>query len=114
MANQKELQKAFVAYLIQDAQTQGIQIQTEEDLQKYAEQLGEDGIKAKYQEFMSKMQGGMKARLGAKLDYYRKLKGVDSFKKGGKSCKKMEEGNEVTKFKNKRAKMSKCGSKMKK
>ena len=52
MANQEELQKAFMAYLIQDAQAQGIQLQSEQDLQAYAEQLGEDGIKAKYQEFI--------------------------------------------------------------
>ena len=76
MANQEELQKAFMAYLIQDAAAQGIQVQSEQDLQAYAEQLGEDGIKAKYQEFMQKMQGGVMARLGAKLEYYKKLKGV--------------------------------------
>ena len=76
MANQEELRKAFMAYLIQDAQAQGIQLQSEQDLQAYAEQLGEDGIKAKYQEFIQKMQGGVMARLGAKLEYYKKLKGV--------------------------------------
>ena len=94
MANQEELQKAFMAYLIQDAQAQGIQLQSEQDLQAYAEQLGEDGIKAKYQEFMQKMQGGVMARLGAKLEYYKKLKGVCPegeelvyFKQGGRICK---------------------------
>lgn len=40
MANQEELQKAFMAYLIQDAAAQGIQVQSEQDLQAYAEQLG--------------------------------------------------------------------------
>lgn len=107
MANQEELQKAFVAYLIQDAQAQGIQLQSEQDLQAYAEQLGEDGIKAKYQEFMQKMQGGVMARLGAKLEYYKKLKGVCPegeelvyFKRGGricKACQKAQKGTKVTK-----------------
>lgn len=107
MNNQQELQKAFVAYLIQDAQTQGVQIQSEQDLQAYAEQLGEDGIKAKYQEFMQKMQGGVMARLGAKLEYYKKLKGVCPegeelvyFKQGGricKACQKAQKGTKVTK-----------------
>lgn len=142
MNNQQELQKAFVAYLIQDAQSQGVQIQSEQDLQAYAEQLGEDGIKAKYQEFMQKMQGGVMARLGAKLEYYKKLKGVCPegeelvyFKQGGricKACQKAQKGtkvtkkaNEVDKFKAGRAqykkdacgskmKVNKCGSKMKK
>ncbi len=114
MNNQQELQKAFVAYLIQDAQSQGVQIQSEQDLQAYAEQLGEDGIKAKYQEFMQKMQGGVMARLGAKLEYYKKLKGVCPegeelvyFKQGGRICKACQKaqkgtkvkGNEVDKFK---------------
>lgn len=107
MSNQQELQKAFVAYLIQDAQSQGVQIQSEQDLQAYVEQLGEDGIKAKYQEFMQKMQGGVMARLGAKLEYYKKLKGVCPegeelvyFKQGGricKACQKAQKGTKVTK-----------------
>ena len=124
MNNQQELQKAFVAYLIQDAQSQGVQIQSEQDLQAYAEQLGEDGIKAKYQEFMQKMQGGVMARLGAKLEYYKKLKGVCPegeelvyFKQGGricKACQKAQKGtkvtkkaNEVDKFKAERAQYKK-------
>lgn len=136
MTNQEELQKAFMAYLIQDAQAQGIQLQSEQDLQAYAEQLGEDGIKTKYQEFMQKMQGGVMARLGAKLKYYKKLKGVCPegeelvyFKQGGricKACQKAQKGtkvtNEVDKFKAERAQYKKdmksakkdaCGSKMK-
>lgn len=107
MANQEELQKAFMAYLIQDAAAQGIQLQSEQDLEQYAEQLGEDGIKAKYQEFIQKMQGGVMARLGAKLEYYKKLKGVCPegeelvyFKQGGricKACQKVQKGTKVTK-----------------
>lgn len=135
MNNQEELQKAFMAYLIQDAQAQGIQLQSEQDLQAYAEQLGEEGLKAKYQEFMQKMQGGMMARLGAKLEYYKKLKGVCPegqelvyFKQGGRVCKACqksqngtkvdEKANAVDKFKAERAykkniNKDACGSKMK-
>lgn len=124
MQNEQKLQKAFMAYLIEDAAAQGVKIQSEQDLQAYAQQLGEEGLKTKYQEFMQKMQGGVKARLGAKLDYINKLKGncPDGsepyyFKEGGfmkKGCKcKLSEGgntpvkpktekNEVQKFKSKR------------
>lgn len=124
MTNQEELQKAFMAYLIQDAAAQGIQLQSEQDLEAYAQQLGEEGIKAKYQEFMQKMQGGVMARLGAKLEYYKKLKGVCPegeelvyFRRGGricKACQKAQKGskvkkatNEVDKFKSGRAQYKK-------
>lgn len=92
-ANDQELQKAFMAFLIEDAAAQGMQIQSEQDLQAYAQQLGEEGLKAKYQEFMQKMQGGVKAALGAKLNYINKLKGncPDGYemiymKQGGRVC----------------------------
>ncbi len=121
MNNQEELQKAFIAYLIQDAAAQGVQLQSEQDLEQYAQQLGEDGIKAKYQEFMQKMQGGIMARLGAKLEYYKKLKGdcpegqeLVRFKKGGRicsACQKVQSGtkvkNAVDKFKAERAQYKK-------
>ena len=129
-SKQQELQKAFMAYLIQDAQAQGKQIQSEQDLQRYVQELGENGLKAKYQEFMQKMQKGTMARLGAKLEYYKKLKGVCPegqelvyFKQGGrvcKACQKSQNGtkvtkkaNEVDKFKAGRAQKDACGSKMK-
>jgi hypothetical protein len=93
MNNDQELQKAFMAFLIEDAAAQGMQIQSEQDLQAYAQQLGEEGLKAKYQEFMQKMQGGVKAALGAKLNYIHKLKGncPDGYemiymKQGGRVC----------------------------
>ena len=122
--NDQELQKAFMAFLIEDAAAQGMQIQSEQDLQAYAQQLGEEGLKAKYQEFMQKMQGGVKAALGAKLNYIHKLKGncPDGYemvymKEGGRVCpvcqkkadkaqggKKLEEKkkNAVSDFKEKR------------
>ena len=36
MNNEQELQKAFMAYLIEDAAAKGVQIQSEQDLQAYA------------------------------------------------------------------------------
>ena len=122
--NDQELQKAFMAFLIEDAAAQGMQIQSEQDLQAYAQQLGEEGLKAKYQEFMQKMQGGVKAALGAKLTYINKLKGNcpdgtesyyfrdgGSIKKGCKPCmekaekgKKLKEKNSINQWKADRAK----------
>lgn len=124
MNNEQELQKAFMAYLIEDAAAQGVQIQSEQDLQAYAQQLGEEGLKVKYQEFMQKMQGqSVKAALGAKLNYIRKIKGMcpdgeetyffkegGSIKSGCKPCmakaQKGQElktkGNAIQDFKNKR------------
>jgi hypothetical protein len=113
MNNEQELQKAFMAYLIEDAAAQGVQIQSEQDLQAYAQQLGEEGLKAKYQEFIQKMQGGqgIKAALGAKLNYIRKIKGMcpdgqetyffkegGSIKSGCKPCMaKAQKGQELKK-----------------
>lgn len=131
MNNQEELQKAFIQFLVQDAAQQGIQLQSEQDLQEYAKQLGEDGIKAKYEEFMQAMQQqSIKAQLGAKLTYYKHLKGScpdgeepTFLQKGGRICKtcqkkKLMQGqtmNPIEEFKNKRkVSVDKCGSKMKK
>lgn len=121
MNNTEEMQRAFMAFLIEDASTQGITIQSEEDLVKYTEALGEEGIKAKYQEFIKKMQGGIKAKYGAKLTQVRKLKGLCAndeelvyLKQGGRVCpvcqkkmKKVQDGGQVKKnaieeFKNSR------------
>lgn len=110
MNNQEELQKAFIAFLVEDAAAQGIKLQSEQDLQAYAEQLGEEGIKAKYQEFIQRMQGGVKAQLGAKLNYIKKIKGTCQndeelvyMKEGGRMCakciKKAQKGTEAPKGK---------------
>lgn len=111
--NQEQIQKAFMAFLIEDAAQQGVEIQSEQDLQAYAEELGKEGLQAKYQQFMQKMQGGVKARLGAKLNYIKSIKndcpdGYEKFyfKSGGqiksecKVCnakKAMQSGGEVKK-----------------
>ena len=101
-SQQQEMQKKFIQFLIQDAAKQGIQIKSEQDLQKYAQSLGEQGLKAKQQEFMQVMQGGVMARFGAKLEYIKKLKGVcpegyelKFFKQGGRFCKVCEKGEKL-------------------
>lgn len=109
-SQEQELQKAFIQFLVQDAAAQGVQIQSEQDLQNYAQQLGEEGIKAKYQEFMQRMQGGVMAKLGAKLEYIKKLKGIcpegyelTYFKVGGRicsACQKAQKGKKVDATKN--------------
>lgn len=104
--NDKELQKAFVAFLIQDAEAQGITIQSEEDMKNYIQQLGEEGYAAKQQEFMQKMQGTPSRKLGGHLAYLNKLKGncpegeeMVYMKEGGRVCpkcvKKAKEGKKV-------------------
>ena len=99
---QQEVQKKFIQFLIQDAAKQGIQIKSEQDLQKYAQSLGEKGLKAKQQEFMQVMQGGVMAKFGAKLEYIKKLKGIcpegyelKFFKQGGSVCKVCEKGEKL-------------------
>ena len=109
--NEQELQKAFMAYLIEDAAAQGMQIQSEQDLQAYAQQLGEEGLKAKYQEFMQKMQGGVKAALGAKLNYIHKLKGNCP---EGEELVYMKQGGRVCSVCQKKAEKAKSGDKLQK
>lgn len=109
--NDQELQKAFMAFLIEDAAAQGVQLQSEQDLQAYAQQLGEEGLKAKYQEFMQKMQGGVKAKLGAKLDYIRKIKGLCP---EGEELVYMKQGGRVCPVCQKKAEKAQDGKKLKK
>lgn len=107
MNNQEEMQKAFMAYLIEEATAQGME--SEEQIRAYIEQLGQEGLKAKYQKFIKKMQSGRKAKLGTKLEYYNYLK------KGGKTCCEQKGGNipttpvkkqnEVQKFKSNRKRL---------
>lgn len=92
MNNDEQLQQAFVQWL---AQKTGAK--SEADLQKIVQQLGEDGLKQAYQQFMQEMQGQQavqSARNGAKL-YMQQLKGlcpegyeVKYFKQGGSVCSK--------------------------
>ena len=117
--NEEQLKQQFMQLLIQEAQEQGAQ--TEEDVKAYIDSLGEEGIQQKYQQFIQmiqqQQQGGIKAALGAKLNYYNKIKGncpdgeeLIYFKKGGRICKacqgkKVQKGGElnpIQEFKKKR------------
>lgn len=103
--NDKELQQAFLQFL---AKKSGAKNQQE--LEKYVQSLGEDGLKQAYDEFTKVMQSqAQKAAHGAKLQYFRNLKhkcGENEelvfYKKGGSvecGCKGkvMEKGGEVKK-----------------
>lgn len=97
--NEQEIQKAFIQFL---AQKSGAK--TEQDLQSYIQQLGQEGLKQAYQEFMQVMQQQQQqqqprmARHGAKLNYIKRLAGEPCkegekavyYKVGGKFCKKCE------------------------
>lgn len=102
--NDKQIQEAFIQFL---AQKSGAK--TQQELEKYVQSLGEDGLKQAYQEFTQVMQKqAQKAAHGAKLQYLRNLKHQCAedeelvyYKKGGSldcGCvKKKEDGGEVTK-----------------
>ena len=105
--NDKELQQAFIQFL---AQKSGAK--TQQELEKYIQNLGEDGLKQAYTEFTQLMQQqAQKAKHGAKLQYFRQLKNQCAedeelyyFKKGGSigcGCKKkkMEAGGPAPKKK---------------
>lgn len=109
--NDKELQKAFVAFLIQDAEAQGITIQSEEDMKNYIQQLGEEGYAAKQQEFMQKMQGTPSRKLGGHLAYLNKLKGNCP---DGEEMVYMKEGGRVCPKCMKKAEKAKPGTKLEK
>lgn len=98
---EQQEQQEFMKFLIEDALAQGLQIQTEDDVKSYLEQLGEEGIKAKYQQFMQMKGQTPVAKLGTKLNYIKQLKGdclegeeLVYFKKGGMICSKCEKKHE--------------------
>ena len=116
--NEQEMQKAFVQFLIQDAQAQGIPMESEQDMQNYLQQLGEKGIEAKKQEFLKRWKGTPSKKLGGYLNQLHRMKGncPDGYETlymedGGRVCpkcvKKAEKAsggsklpkNEIDKFK---------------
>lgn len=107
--NEQQMQEAFVQFLIQDAQAQGIDIQSEEDMKAYVQQLGKEGLAAKQQEFMQRMQGTPSRKLGGHLAYLNKLKGncpdgeeMVYMENGGRVChkcvKKAKDGDKAKKI----------------
>ena len=119
--NEQELQQAFIQFL---AQKTGAK--TQQELEQVIQQLGEDGLKKAYAEFMQMMQQQQvqAAKFGAKLNYIRSLRGqcpdgyeLQYYKSGGQLCKKcirkqmMQEGEDVPQNP---VDQFKCGRKIKK
>lgn len=120
--NEQQLQQAFIQFL---AQKTGAKNQQE--LEAAIQQLGEEGLKQAYAEFMQMMQQQQvqAAKFGAKLNYIKSLRGqcpegyeISYYKVGGTLCKKcmkkqqeMKDGGQVP---NNPIDEFKCGRKMKK
>lgn len=90
--NEQQLQQAFLQYLMQKTGAQD-----EQQLEQVVQQLGEDGLKQAYTQFIQEMQQQQvqAAKFGAKLNYIKKLNGqcpdgyeLQYYKSGGQLCKK--------------------------
>lgn len=90
--DEQQLQQAFIQYL---AQKTGAKNQQE--LEAVIQQLGEEGLKKAYAEFIQQLQQQQvqAAKFGAKLNYIRTLRGqcpegydMQYYKAGGQLCKK--------------------------
>ncbi len=125
--NEQELQQAFIQFL---AQKTGAK--TQQELEQVVQQLGEEGLKQAYAEFMQliQQQQAQTAKNGAKLNYIKSLRKVCPegqemayYQMGGRVCKKcmpkqikMKKGdkienkpsNAVEEFKANRKKSKKC------
>ena len=119
--NEQELQQAFIQFL---AQKTGAK--TQQELEAAIQQLGEEGLKQAYAEFMQLMQQQQvqSAKFGARLNYIKKLRGqcpdgyeLQYYKSGGQLCKKcikkqvMREGGDLPQDP---IDQFKCGRKIKK
>lgn len=119
--NEQQLQQAFLQYLMQKTGAQN-----EQQLEQVVQQLGEDGLKQAYAQFMQEMQQQQvqAAKFGAKLNYIKKLNGqcpegmeMHYYKQGGRLCRKCmqakQNGEEMESPSNP-IDAFKCGRKMKK
>ena len=119
--NEQELQQAFIQFL---AQKTGAK--TQQELEAAIQQLGEEGLKQAYAEFMQLIQQQQvrAAKFGAKINYIKKLRGkcpdgydLQYYKSRDQLCKKcikkqvMQEGGNVPQDP---IDQFKCGRKMKK
>ena len=120
--NEQQLQQAFIQFLAQK-----IGAKNQQELEAAIQQLGEEGLKQVYAEFMQMMQQQQvqAAKFGAKLNYIKSLRGqcpegyeISYYKVGGTLCKKcmkkqqeMKDGGQVPKNP---IDEFKCGRKMKK
>lgn len=117
--NEQELQQAFLQFL---AQKTGAK--TREELAAVIKQLGDEGIKQAYAEFMQLMQQQQvqAAKFGAKLNYIKSLRGqcpegyeVAYYQKGGHICKVCQKAKqEEVNTSNDPISQFKCGRKMNK
>ena len=118
--NEQELQQAFIQFL---AQKTGAK--TQQELEQVIQQLGEDGLKKAYAEFMQMMQQQQvqAAKFGAKLNYIRSLRGqcpdgyeVQYYAQGGNLCKTCVQKQTMQKEKESQNPVDqfKCGRKIKK
>lgn len=119
--NEQELQQAFIQFL---AQKTGAK--SEQELEAAIQQLGEEGLKQAYAEFMQvmKQQQVRAAKFGAKLNYIKQLRGqcpdgyeVKYFKSGGsvtKKCVACEQKAKEVAMPSDPVEAFKCGRKMKK
>lgn len=117
--DEKQLQEAFIQFL---AKKTGAKNQKE--LETAIQKMGEDGVKAAYQEFMQliQQQQAQYAKLGAKLNYMKTLRGqcpegyeLSYYKVGGKMCKKcMKKKQDGGEMPEDPIDQFKCGRKMKK
>ena len=119
--NEQELQQAFIQFL---AQKTGAK--TQQELEAAIQQLGEEGLKQAYAEFMQliQQQQVQAAKFGAKINYIKKLRGqcpdgyeLQYYKSGGQLCKKcmkkqvIQDGGDLPQDP---IDQFKCGRKMKK
>lgn len=123
-AQQQQMIQAFAEW---GAKKYGQGKMSPEQFLQQVQQLDEQQQQALIQEFQADMQQQpVAARLGAKLNYIKSLKGdcpegeeLVYFKKGGrfcKTCRKKQEGgnvDEIANFKKNREEQKKCGGKMK-
>ena len=119
--NEQQLQQAFLQYLMQKTGAQD-----EQQLEQVVQQLGEDGLKQAYAQFMQEMQQQQvqAAKFGAKLNYIKKLNGqcpegmeMHYYKQGGRLCRKCiqaKQNEEEIEYPSNPIDAFKCGRKMKK
>lgn len=119
--NEQQLQQAFLQYLMQKTGAQD-----EQQLEQVVQQLGEDGLKQAYAQFMQEMQQQQvqAAKFGAKLNYIKKLNGqcpegmeMHYYKQGGRLCRKCmqaKQNREETESPSDPIDSFKCGRKIKK
>lgn len=119
--NEQQLQQAFLQYLMQKTGAQN-----EQQLEQVVQQLGEDGLKQAYAQFIQEMQQQQvqAAKFGAKLNYIRKLNGqcpegmeMYYYKQGGRLCRKcmqVKQNEEEIEYPSNPIDAFKCGRKIKK